>query len=262
VELNPTNVAAVGNLGTAYFMEGAFVQALQMQKRSAGLNPTNFIPYQITGWIYRLLGDLDNAEIWLNRSIELSPKYDTYELLAYTYTCQGKRKEALDLIPLVLKLDENDPLVLETAGLIANFAGDASLAKTYFLRNMQMHEIVNRDPMFSGNIHLAQIYLRENNVVDAEVLLTAALELNMTEIRNGSLERAFPFNVAAIYAIRGKSEEAIHWIDKAIAMNWVDYAQLTHGPLFMSMRNHPELIKRVKQLSNKMQEMKQKAAEM
>jgi TolB-like protein/Flp pilus assembly protein TadD len=261
VELNPNNVAAVGNLGTGYFMDGELLEALRWQKKSAGLNPKNFIPYQIAGWIYRLMGDYDNAEIWLKKSLELKPEYDTYELLAYVYVCQERRKDALDLIPLVLKLDEEDPLVIETAGLIANFAGNPSLARRYFEQNREKHEIVSRDAQFAGNIHLGLIYLQENkNRVDAEILLTNALEVNMEEINSGSLDRAFPFHIAGVYAIRGKQEEAIKWLDRAIKVNWIDYAMITHGPWFANMRDNPELLKRVDELKRMMDELKTQAS--
>jgi TolB-like protein/Flp pilus assembly protein TadD len=261
VQLNPNNIAAVGNLGTSYFMDGELPEALRWQKKSAGLNPRNFIPYQIAGWIYRLMGDYENAERWLKKSIELKAEYDTYELLAYVYVCMGKKKDALDLIPHVIKLDEDDPLVVETAGLIAHFAGDHSEAKKYFQHNLEKHHIVSRDAQFTGNIHLGQIYLHQDkNIVDAEVLLSNALEVNMNEINNGSLDRAFPFNVAGIYAIRGMPQEAVKWIDKAMEVNWMDYAQLTHGPWFASMRSHPELLKRVDLLKQKMEQMRLKSS--
>lgn len=260
VQLNPNNVAAVGNLGTSYFMDGELLEALRWQKKSAGLNPKNFIPYQIAGWIYRLLGDYDNAEIWLEKSLQLKPEYDTYELLAYVFVCQGRKKEALDLIPLVLKLDEDDPLIIETAGLIANFAGNALLARKYFELNREKNAIVSRDAQFTGNIHLGQIYLEQDkNVVDAEILLSNAFEINKAEIDNGSLDRAFPFNMAGICAIQRKPDEAIRWLDQAISVNWIDYAMLTHGPWFASMRDHPELLKRVDRLKQKMEQMKKKA---
>jgi TolB-like protein/Flp pilus assembly protein TadD len=259
VKRNPNNIAAVGNLGTNYFMGGQFAEAIRFEKKSAGLNPKNYIPYQIVGWSYRLMGDYDNAEIWLKKSLEIQPDFVTYELLAYTYVCQGRKGDALELIPNLLKLDENDPLVVETAGLIANFAGETAMAKTYFKKNMEAHTAVNQDPQFTGNIHLGQIYLLENNKVDAEVLLTTALELNLAAINQGSLDRSFPFNIAGLYAIRGKPYEAINWLDKAIAVKWMDYAMITHGPWFVSMREHPELRKRVDMLKTRMEQMRKEA---
>ena len=89
------------------------------------MNPKNWIPYQLIGWIYRLLGDLENAESWFVKSVELSPdQYDTYELLGYTYVTQGRIKEALALVPRVAEISDKDSRVLEAAGLIAHFAGD------------------------------------------------------------------------------------------------------------------------------------------
>lgn len=256
VELNPKNVAAIGNLGSNYFVKGDLIEAFRYQKRSAGLNPKNHIPYQIIGWIYRLLGDLQSAEKWLQRSLELKPEYDTYEMLAYVYVCQDKLDRALELIPKVISLEENDPLVIETAGLIAHFARDNQTAKKYFELNLNLHPYVNTDPGFTTTIHLGQILLREGNKIDSEILLSNAMDINLAEWKRGTQDRHVPFNIAGIYAIRGKKKEALHWLQIAIDYKWIDYAMITHGPWFSSLHNDQDMLNLIQPVINRMDSLR------
>lgn len=262
LELDPNNTAAVGNLGTNYMLLGDLPEALRWEKKAAGLNPKNAIPFFITGWIYRWMGDLDQAEIWLKRSLVLNPMsiWDAYEHLAYCLVSQGRNEEALQLIPTVVALDPNDARILEIAGLIANFAGDKVQAKKYFQQSIDSNESFRNDPVTVSPIGLGQILLEEGNRVDAEIYLSRTLEINLNEIRKGSLDDDPPFYIAGIYAIRGQREESLTWLKKAIDSKWIDYEQIVHGPWFIKYQNDPDFLVQVEFLRKKTEAMRQQAA--
>ena len=255
VALNPRNAQAVGNLGTGYFLRGELPEALRWEKKAAGLNPKNAIPFMIIGWTYRLLGDLSKAELWLSKSLALKKFDQAYENLGYCYVTQERKAEVIKLVPQILELGKNDPRVLETAGIIAHFAGDTRKAKQLFQQSIDLNESVGDDPNTISPIHLGQILLEEGNKVDSEILLSNALEVFLTEVKKGSQDEAPPFNVAGIHAIRGNKQEALRWLKKAIDAQWVDYAMATHGPWFVNMRNDPAFIEMIDRVKNKMDEM-------
>jgi TolB-like protein/Tfp pilus assembly protein PilF len=261
VKLNPTNAQAVGNLGTSYLLRGDLPEALRWEKKAAGLNPKNAIPFQIVGMIYRLLGDLSNAQSWLEKSLDLNAisYWDTYEWLAYTYVSQGRNQEALDLVTTMVQKFQLDSRTCETAGLMAHFAGDKNQARDYFRQSIELNESYNNDPNTISPIGLAQILLEEGKQVEAEVYLSHVLEIQLNEIKNGSLDDDPPFYIAGIYAIRGQRKEALHWLNKAIEANWVDYAQVEHGPWFVKYRNDPDVIAQVEFLRRKAEAMRQSA---
>ena len=262
VELNPSNDQAVGNLGTNYLHRGDLPTALRWQKKGVGMSPKNWIPYQLIGWIYRLLGDLNNAESWLLKSLELSPdEYDTYELLAYTYVSQGRTEDALKLIPRVVEIDKTDSRVLEAAGLIAHFAGDASAAKQYFRQSIESNPNYKEERLTVSPIGLGQILLQEGNRVEAEVYLSRAMENNLYEFNHGSKSFEPPFYLASIYAIRGNKKECLAWLQKAIKLNWVDHAKVIHGPYFAKFKSDPDLIKIIDQVQAKTEAMRKKASD-
>ena len=242
VELNPTNERAVGNLGTNYFLRGEFINALRWQKKAAGLNPKNAIPFQIIGWTYRLLGDIDQATAWLEKSLELGAHWDTYELLGYCYVLKGNNPKALSLIPKVLELGPDDSRTLETAALIAHFAGDTQSAKKYFQLSIDKNVSYKTDPNTVSPISIGQILLDEGNKIDSEVYFAHAMEINLHEIERGSQDDGPLFNIAGIYAIRGNTSQAAFWLKKAVEKQWVDYTMVTHGPWFKSIRNDHEIL--------------------
>ena len=259
VELNPTNDQAVGNLGTNYLLRGDLPMALRWEKKGVGMNPKNWIPYQLIGWTYRLLGDLGNAESWFMKSLELNPDvYDTYELLGYTYVAQGRKQAALSLIPQVLEIGD-EPRALEVAGLIAHYAGDNKNAKTYFQRSIDTNEVYKDDPNTVSPIGLGQILLEEGNIVDADVYLSHAANINLDQISKGSQSYEPSFYLAAIHAIRSNKVQSLLWLQKAIDLNWVDYAHVLHGPYFVRYRNDPDFLKKVEVVSMKSDSMRKKA---
>ena len=260
VELNPSNDRAVGNLGTTFLLRGDLPMALRWEKKGVGMDPRNWVPYQLIGWIYRLLGDLPNAESWFKKSLELSPtQHDTYELLAYTYVTQGRPRDALDLIPKVLLIDSTDSRVLETAGLMAHFAGDVVAARRFFLRSIERNSNYKDDRSTVSPIGLGQILLQEGNKVEAEVYLAHAMENNLYEINGGSKSVDLPFYVASIHAIRGNRDQALSWLQKAIDLSWVDVAKVEKGPYFEKLKSDPELLKMMARLREKIEVMRQKA---
>jgi TolB-like protein/Flp pilus assembly protein TadD len=260
VDLNPGYEQAVGNLGVSYFLAGDFVESLLWEKRAAGLNPRNAIPYQIIGWTYRLLGDLSAAETWLNKSLELdSNLWDTYELLAYVYVGQGRKSEALRLIPEMMTRGEPDTRRLETAGIMAHYAGDRTTAREYFRRSIELNESYQNDPNTTSPVHLGQLLLEEGRRVEAEVLLAHASATFEREISEGSQDDGPPFNLAAISAIRGDRSACVRWLRKAVEAKWVDYAMVTDGPWFANFRNDAEVVSIVAEVKGRMEEQSLKA---
>ena len=261
VKLNSNNAQAIGNLGTSYFLLGDLPEALRWEKKAAGLNPKNAIPFQIVGWTYQLLGDLPDAESWLEKSLELNSTsyWDTYELLAYCYVSQGRKQDALKLVNTLLQKIHPDSRAYEIAGLISHFAGDKIRAQSYFQQSIEQNQGYIDDPNTVSPIGLGQILLEEGKRVEADVYLSHALETNLDEIKNGSQDKNPPFHIAAIYAIRGQRTEALQWLKKAIDANWIDYAQLQHGPWFEKYRTDPEVMALIKMLTRKTEEMRKRA---
>ena len=262
VEISPTYVQAVGNLGITYLNLRDLPNAIKWELTCAGLDPSNWVPYQITGWTYRLLGDLQEAESWLTQSLEKpsGKRFDTYEQLGYTYVSQGRKKKALELIADLVKDAEHDSRGLETAGLIANFAGDSKTAESYFVKSIDKNPNYKDDRNTFSPIGLGQIRLSQGNRIEAEVYLSHAMFNLNTEIEKGSQSADLPYYIASIHAIRENREPALEWLRIAIDKKWVDHAMIEFGPYFVKFRSDPAFVDIVKQLKKRTEEMRKQAS--
>ena len=236
VALNPNNEQAVGNLGAGYFLRAQLVEALRWEKKAAAINPKNGIPYQIIGWIYRLLGDYNNAEQWLKKSLALKIFSDTYRELGYTY------------------------LLHETAGVLLQMAGDNQKAREHFQKAIDLNKSISNDKDAIAPIGLGQLLLEMNNKIDAEVQLSNSLSVFLKTIEEGSQDDDPPLNLAAIYAIKNDKQEAIKWFNKAVSANWLDYGFTDICPWFDNIRNEPAYKQQVTTVKKKIEVMRKNAA--
>lgn len=259
VRLNPNNAAAVGNLGTGYFFRGDLPQALKWEKKGAAINPKNNIPFQLIGWIYRLLGDFSNAELWLKKSLDLKPFKDSYRELAFTYLQEGKKAEAMELVPKIIATDTSNKTSYEDAALVCLHAGDLKQAKVFFQRAVDMNTSLMTDASAFAPIGLGAILLNEGNKIDAEILLSRSLSLFLDEIQKGNQDDELRTGVAAILAIKEKKEEALNWIQKAIDVKWLDYGLEETNPWFDNIKTDPRFIQMINTVKKKIEDMRVKA---
>lgn len=263
VKINRTYVTAVGNLGSNYLSKRELAEALKWKLLSAAFDPSNWIPYQQIGWTYRLLGDLEQAELWLRRSLEKrdgSKQFDTFEHLAYTYIAMGRRDDARRLSDEVLKRGGQNSRSFEAAGLIAHFVGDTAAAKRYYLESIQSNAYYKDDANTYSPIGLGQILLEQGNKVDAEVYLQHAMFTLTSEWERGAQSVDLPYYIAAVHAIRGNRDKSLEWLQKAVDRKWNDYAMIEFGPYFKRYRTEKAFIDIMESLKSKTNKMRTEAA--
>ncbi len=234
-------------------------QSLKWEKKAAAINPKNNIPFQLIGWTYRLLGDFTNAERWLKKSIELKPFKDSYRELAYTYLQQGKTAEAMSLVSKIIATDTTNKTSYEEAALVCLQAGDIKKAKAYFQKAVDMNTSLMTDASAYAPIGLGAILLNEGNKIDAEILLSRSLSLFLDEIQKGNQDDELRTGVAAILSIKGKKEEALDWMQKAIDVKWLDYGLAETNPWFENINTAPRFKQMINMVKKKINDMRVKA---
>lgn len=252
ISLNPNNAAAIGNLGSCYMLSGQLDEALKWEKQSAVLEPKKFVPFYIVGWIYRLLGDYNKSAQWLNKAIELQPHTDAYRELGFTYIGMNKYREAKALLPRLISLDSSSADNFEIAGLITQMTGDNIAAAIYYQQALTLKPDGGENPEFYGVVGLAQAELKAGRKVDAEILLSRAVEVFPDPKRQASNNYdRYVYNAAA-YAINGNKTQALFFLHKAIDANWIDYLFVEKNPWFDNIKN-------VADFKSMMQTLKEKA---
>ena len=235
----PNLPRTTGNLATIYFSQGELVKSLELQAKSANLNPRAFLPYQISGWIYRILGDVENAEYFLNKASDLQENHVTYEQLAYTYIIQEKENAAASLIPKILK-DGQDSNSLAVAGLVAFHSDDLKLAQEYFEKSLEVTEDFENDPYYIVPIKLAYILNQQGKSARANQLLDKAIEVRLNAILEGDEDFNLPLDLAIAKMIKGEVSEVNEYLNLAFDRGWRDLFIVDYSPIFREYRSSLE----------------------
>ncbi|WP_026950103.1 adenylate/guanylate cyclase domain-containing protein [Algoriphagus mannitolivorans] len=235
----PNLSRTTGNLATIYFSQGELVKSLKLQAKSASLNPRAFLPYQISGWIYRILGDADNADYFLRKAIEIQENAINYEQLAYNLISIGKKKEAAALIPEILK-DVEDSNTLAVAGLVAFHLEDLESAREYFEKSIAVTSDFENDPYYLVPVKLAYILKLNGNTVLANQYLDQGIELRHDAILEGDEDFNLPLDLAIAKIIKGEIREANKYLNLAFDRGWRDLFIIDYNPVFEEYRKSPE----------------------
>ena len=213
----------------------------------------------MAGWTYRLIFDLNKAEKWLNISIERNPYPDTYRELAYTYTLQGKRNEAIKILPKLFALGREDSRAYEEAALIALFANQMDSAKKYLEKSAMLNENIENDPHTIAPFALAYFKLntKDHNEVANDLIKLEDLYMNL--MLKGNEDDDLRMNMAAIRSIQGSKGGTIIWLERAIDKHFLDLSLVDNMPWFKGINENPEYQKIIAPVKSRLTEMRRKA---
>jgi adenylate cyclase len=235
----PNLSRAIGNLATIYFSKGELVNSLRLQAKSSSLNPRAFIPYQISGWIFRILGKMKDAEFYLNKAIESQKNPVNYEQLAYTYIASGKSKEASKLIQEVFKQGE-DATAFTIAGLISFYLQDTLAARRYFEKSIELTEDYESDPYYVVPINLAYILEQAGESGRAANFLNPGIELRMNSLIDGDEDFNIPLELAIAKMVKGETSDVTKFLNMAFERGWRDLFVISNHPAFSEYRQTSE----------------------
>jgi class 3 adenylate cyclase/TolB-like protein/Flp pilus assembly protein TadD len=253
----PNLSRAVGNLATIYFSQGDLVNSLRLQAKSSAINPKAFLPYQISGWIYRILGDSDNSEFYLNKALEFKNDPINFEQLGYTLISIGKTKEASSLIPTILN-EGNDANTISIAGLLAYYLQDLDLAKEYFEQSIQLKEDYQNDPYFIVPINLAYILKLKGETSQSNKLLESAIELRMDSMLEGDEDYNLPLDLAIAKVIKGENREVAKYLNLAFDRGWRDIFLIEQNPAFADYKKSNDFAQIARKIQDNLIEQNQK----
>ena len=236
--LNPNLSSEIGNLATVYFSNGQLDKSLRLQLKSASINPKNYIPFQIAGWIYRILGNQIEARKWMDQSLSIQKDPVTYEQYAYSYLSESLTDEALKLLPKIFfSGTEQGSRHFEAAGLISFYSKNQILAKENLQQSLDRNESYDSDPYFPVPLFLAALL---ENKVEAKELTEIAIKTRIEAIEDGDKDYNLPLYMAMGYMIKYQETEAINSLKLAYDLGWRDYFMVENNLVFDSIRKNPE----------------------
>ncbi len=258
IDINPNYFPALGNIGFNYQSLGEYDKAIAWLKKSIAVNPTFGYAYAGMGGEYSFLGEQGKAQEWVKKALDLQPDLSfAHSTLAIVLLRDGQYSRA---VAESQKIVTGSPDALEglmAGGVCRSFAGDLQGAREYFEKALAVDSQWSVIPVWvRPTTRLAHIALKAGDRKQALALLDRSAGIDHTQLDAGSEIFTPAYDLAAVSALRGNSDEAFMWLQKAFDAGWRDYHLFSADPVFESLRNDPRFAKLVSSAKSKVDDMK------
>ncbi|MFM2152358.1 MAG: hypothetical protein RL199_793, partial [Pseudomonadota bacterium] len=171
----PSNEAALLNLGRLYRRRGQFDEAIALYQGAVEASPDNLKLRNNLGVVYRLAQKYDLAEKTLRAVLTRSPgNVDAYKNMAVLFLDQDKLALAEQFSVEARKLDEKDAGIWNNLGLI-HFKRDDGKPTRAMSAFRKAAELEPNDP--TAHVNIGAIALKYRDYASAEKSFAAALAL-------------------------------------------------------------------------------------
>lgn len=256
LRFNPNNAMAMGNLGLNYKSLGQMAEAMTWFKKSDTRDPLAYSAKINIGVTYSYFGQPDLAEMWFQKALAIQPNSkQVLHALAHMHLAYGQDAQALVLKDSMERFIEESWMVLEWMADISRLTGNPAEAEVYYRKAYAINPNIQKDWYAYSPIGLGHIMLQKGLEDAGYEFLNMALNNRLAEI-DKDLKDPWTFQeVAAIYAIIGKEEEALIWLEKAINTGWKDYRFAQRDPWFENLHDNSRFRELLDQVASSLAEM-------
>jgi Tfp pilus assembly protein PilF len=124
----PNNINAQNNLGNVYLETGDFEHGIAAHQKILRLNPRFVDSYFNLGLAYYNLGDMTQAQSYLQQAIALRPSAQTYFYLGLAQFKKGERTQAEQCLQIAAQLEPGRPDFHAALGVLYETEGKLPLA--------------------------------------------------------------------------------------------------------------------------------------
>jgi TolB-like protein/thioredoxin-like negative regulator of GroEL len=279
------NITLYAALGLAYLQyreagidlsDEPLVQAHKCAARIFALDERSAAGLQLRGWIAYARGRIQEAVRDLKAALELEPdNADTLLLLCNCYLVSGRVASARPLLARLLRVDPLTPLSRCMPAFADIMQGKLAAAVAPY---RQMFEMDPSNPM--GRLFYVWVLILNHRLNEARLIanrcprnlrasvagqlmrfLTAAARGRLTAAQSrvsaqvraaaGSTD-VFSRFLAQGFAMAGQPEEAINWLEAAVARGFINFPFLArHDPSLESVRTEPRFQRLLKDVRSR-----------
>ncbi len=274
VEIDPNFALAHSGLGLAYLnialkgMGGVenYQKARDAFDKALDLDAKLIEPRVRMIYIYLLEGSSEVARLETRRLRQRAPNEPSvYSTAAYVYRLSGQYEKALDAWETFLKLSPTDivvasynrarnfiyrteydkaaaeikkglmfephhPLLRAYSGVIDFYRGEVEKATE------RLESVLEKNPdLHSYKIFLAYCYLARGERERAFALIDDSV------IATGEGDQDGAYRLASLYALDGNADQALRWLQRAIAMGNENYPWFIANPMWKILRDEPRI---------------------
>jgi len=243
--LDPLSLLANANLTDVYRASGEFDKALAIGWKMLEFEPNSHWGYRYIGASYFALAEYEKAEEQAKKALEIQPDDFAHRLLTFSYLYQGRMDQATEAAETLVSRSPKDPRNWVSAGIVALWAGDEAKARNYLERTVKLAPagiFMATVPVLRSSTLLGHLLQQRGERVEAERMLSNSLRLDGEEQIEAEGRAAPPrqlHDIAAVYAIRGRTEEAYRWLQKAIDSGWRYYDFTSKDPVWSVFSREP-----------------------
>ncbi|HEX7572744.1 MAG TPA: protein kinase [Bacteroidota bacterium] len=259
--LNPKYVPTLGNMGFNYLMRGKPDEALPWLLKAIALDPAFVFQYFGVGDAYTHLGEYPTAEQWLDRAIALQPDL----IYAHSKICdlaiiRGDYRKAEEHARRILAIDPEDGVGLNYAGDVALFQGHLEEGRKLYERAVGRQGMTEETPR-RNSTRLGFILLKLGEAKLARAMLDRSIRDDEDALSRGNEWYAIPLDIACVHAVRGETQEAIRWLQKAQDAGWTESAIAMKDPLMEGLRKNPNFLEVLAKADRRVEEMRNRVRE-
>ncbi|HSR51300.1 MAG TPA: protein kinase [Acidobacteriota bacterium] len=257
VGLSPTS-ESYSSLGYVYASTGEWDKAYPHFRKAVDLNPLHADNYWSMGFLYLGLGELEKAESWTRKALELQPDDVMANLMIWlVLLSQSRFQEAAEASQRLLVLSPEDPKSQLAAGIAALTQGEFRSAGEYLQRAYEL-----APETLLGDFRLATTLgwfrWEAGERAEAERLFAESIALNETELEAGNKSTRPLTDMARIYSIQGKNEDALDWLQRAVDVGYVGI----NDPTWTSLHGEPQFQQMKAEVDTKIAKMRRRVEEL
>jgi tetratricopeptide (TPR) repeat protein len=249
IEIDPDFASSYQWIGVHYWSaEGQLDEAARWLRKSVSVDPGSPVPAAFLGWLFLDLGDVDRAEYWTERSMELAPESFVSNLaMQLFHLYRGDLSSALEYGRRAFGTEHywaSGFSSFEPVRIHEMRAGRYLEARATFekiapeLLNEDSPEVGNRN--YQAAIDLALISSKTGEHERADWLLESSLQHIQRIPRLGLFGHYIAD--AQIYALQGDKQKALSALQRAIDEGWRRFwwFYLKYDPILELLHDEPE----------------------
>ncbi|HSQ20860.1 MAG TPA: tetratricopeptide repeat protein, partial [Blastocatellia bacterium] len=212
-------------------IEGRSEEARQQIRRLVRRAPNEPSVHSVAAYVYRISGQYELALAAWDRLLKISPTDLVYASSnrARIFIYQRDYEKAEAELAKGLAFEPNHPLLRTYVAVVDYYRGQIEKA------TMVMEDVLAKTPdLHSQKIFLAYCYLARGERDRAFELI----DDRVFEIARADQDVAF--RLATAYALAGRNNEAIEWLERSISMGNENYPWIAGNPNWEGLRDEPK----------------------
>jgi superkiller protein 3 len=181
---------------------------------------------------------VDEAMLEFQKAIKLNPDYVTARLnLAYLYDLRGRIEEAMAEYRKAIELEPGNLIVRNNLGVLYDKKGlyDEAIG--------EFEKVLRTDPTNAAALKNLESAKRNRAVIQERQQQIAKAQ---KEVEAHPKSPWASYNLARLYAVYGKKDQAIEWLAKALRLGFNDLDYLRADPALEGIRDDPNFTKLLK----------------